>query len=174
MCSAWWNVINVDQIRIGVRGWNLFSHVWLKSCRGSLTSLVLLVWWWMKYFNHWIPKGESGNTVHASTCTKRNHLSFCRPVWNRSLFLAHPAYWYKRVTSENAQESSWCWFWVFEVSRKIRVVKQFKCASLCCASRITMLSVINCVMNVRDQTCQSFVTWFYPFRYRTCKFVNSP
>ena len=45
---AWWNVINVGQIRIGVRGWNLFSHVWLRVAdrfsRGALASLVLLVW----------------------------------------------------------------------------------------------------------------------------------
>ena len=43
MCSACWNVINVDQIEIGVRGSNLFLHVGSKVC---------LVWWWMKYFNH--------------------------------------------------------------------------------------------------------------------------
>ena len=39
---------NIGQIEIGVRGWNLFSHVWLRVCRqvpprGSLTSLVSLV-----------------------------------------------------------------------------------------------------------------------------------
>ena len=26
-------MINVGQIEIGVRGWNLFSHVWLSVCR---------------------------------------------------------------------------------------------------------------------------------------------
>ena len=36
-----------------------------KFLRGSLTSLVLLVWWGMKYFNHWIPKIESRNPIHA-------------------------------------------------------------------------------------------------------------
>ena len=32
-CSVWWNVINLGQIEIGVRGWNLFFHVWLSVCR---------------------------------------------------------------------------------------------------------------------------------------------
>ena len=40
----------------------------------------------------------------------RNYLSFCRTVWNRSLFLAQPTYWHVRLTSENAQNSSWGWF----------------------------------------------------------------
>ena len=33
MCSAWWNAINIGQIEIGVRGWNLFSHVKLSVFR---------------------------------------------------------------------------------------------------------------------------------------------
>ena len=37
---------------------------------------------------------------------------------NWSLFLAHPTYWHKRVTSENAQDPSWCWCRVFKVSCK--------------------------------------------------------
>ena len=70
MCSAWWNVINIGQIEIGVRGWNLFSHVWLSACRGvlrgSLTSLVLLVWFGEER-NPSITKSqiESGNPIHA-------------------------------------------------------------------------------------------------------------
>ena len=47
MFSARWNVINIGQIKISVRGWHLFSHVGLFADRfllGSLTSLVLLVW----------------------------------------------------------------------------------------------------------------------------------
>ena len=48
MCSAWWTMINIGQIEIGVRGWNLFSHVWHwelpTGFTMALTSLVLLVW----------------------------------------------------------------------------------------------------------------------------------
>ena len=33
---------------------------------------------------------------------ERNHLSFCRTVWNRCVFLAHLTYWHERLTSENA------------------------------------------------------------------------
>ena len=58
MCSVWWNVINVDQIEIGVRCWELFSHVLLKICRqvhpwlSNIFGFVGLVRWGMKYFNH--------------------------------------------------------------------------------------------------------------------------
>ena len=42
-------MINIGQIQIGVHGWNLFSECLVvifadKFPRGSLTSLVLLVW----------------------------------------------------------------------------------------------------------------------------------
>ena len=47
MCSVRWNVINVDQIEIGVLCWNLFSLFGGmfadKFLHGSLTSLILLV-----------------------------------------------------------------------------------------------------------------------------------
>ena len=71
MCSAWWNVINIGQIEIGVRGWNLFSHVWLRSCRqvspwlSYILGFVGLVWCGMKHFNHEVPKIDSGNPIHA-------------------------------------------------------------------------------------------------------------
>ena len=37
---------------------------------------------------------------------------------------------------------------------------------------ITILPAFTCVMNVRDQTRQTSVTSFCPFRYRTSKFVH--
>ena len=41
-CSAWWNVINVGQIQIGVRNWNWFSQVWLNKCRQVSPSLFYI------------------------------------------------------------------------------------------------------------------------------------
>ena len=58
MCPAWWNVNNTGQIDIGVRGWNLFSLVWLRIRRQvspwlSYTfGFVGLVPWRMKYFSN--------------------------------------------------------------------------------------------------------------------------
>ena len=50
MCSVWWNAINISQIEIGVRGWILFSHVWLSVlphfflpfCTCILIAIVLV------------------------------------------------------------------------------------------------------------------------------------
>ena len=95
MCSAWWNMINVGQIRIGVRGWNLCSHVRSKICRqvfpwlSDVFGFVGLACCGMQFFNHKIPEIESGNPINASTCIERNHLSFRRTVWNWTLFPAH-------------------------------------------------------------------------------------
>ena len=104
----------------------------------------------------------------------RNDFSCCRTVWNWSLFLAHPTSWHKRMTSENTQDPSWCWFWVFKVFCKIRVLKQPKSALLCCVSHTTILSVFTCVMNIRHQSIQAFVTRFRPFCQSTCKLVHKP
>ena len=116
MCSAWWNVINVGQIRIGVRGWNSFSHVWLRSYQQispwlSLGS-ICVVRNGMKHINHQLPKIESGNLIHEKTCIERNDSSFCRSVWNRSLF---------SCTSDLLAQTCDV---VFQVSCKIRVLKQ--------------------------------------------------
>ena len=89
-------------------------------------------------------------------------------------FFAHPTYCCKRVTCEDAQNSSSCWFWIFKVSYKIRVLKQCCSALLCCVSHITIWSVLTCVMNVRDQTRQLFVASLCPFCDRTSKFVHRP
>ena len=143
--------------------------------RGSLLGPSVLVRFGMKHFDHQIPESESGNTVHAYTCIERNDPSFCRTVGYWCLFLAHPTYWHTRVTSETTQDPSWCRFWVFKVSCKIRVLKQSKSALLCCVSHITLLlPVFTCVMNVWDQTCWAFVIGFGPFRHRTSKFVHGP
>ena len=65
--------------------------------------------------------------------------------------------------SENTQDTSWCWFWVFKVSCKIRVLIQV--CMLCCVSHI----IWPCVMNVREMTRQAFGTSFCPFCHSRAK-----
>ena len=43
-----------------------------------------------------------------------------------------------------------------------------------CVTHMTLLPKFTRVMNVRDQTCQTSVTCFGPFRYRTSRFVHWP
>ena len=78
------------------------------------------------------------------------------------------------VSPENAQNSSRCWFWVFEISCKIRVVKQSQPALLCCVSHIRILLVFTRVVYVKNQTSQAFVTSFGPFCNCSCKFLYKP
>ena len=61
--------------------------------------------------------------------------------------------------SENAQRSTWCRFWILKISCKIGVLKQSQSALFRSVSHMTILFVFTCVMNVGDQTRQSFVTW---------------
>ena len=68
-------------------------------------------------------KSRAENTIKPQSCVHRDDFSFCWTVWNRSLFLAHPTYWNKCMTSKNAQCSSRSGFWIFKISRKIRILK---------------------------------------------------
>ena len=103
--------------------------VWELVCRAAgVPAHSLWILWLvgrrMQHFNNQIPKIKSGNSVHAQTCIKRNNFWFRWTVWDRSLLLAHPTYWNTCMTSKNAQCSSWRRFWIFKISRKIRVLKQ--------------------------------------------------
>ena len=87
--------------------------------------LDLLIWF-CEEWNTSITKSQrssAGIPSMRNTNIQRNNLSFCRTVWNWSLSLA-------RVASEHSQESTWCWFWVFKVSCKIGVLKQYCLYSL--------------------------------------------
>ena len=48
------------------------------------------------------------------------------------------------------------------------------CNVVLCFPHKNIMPVFTCVMNVRDQTRQTFVTCFCSFRYRTSKFVHRP
>ena len=121
-----------------------------------------------------IPEIKCGFSVQPQSCIQRNDFSFCWTVRNWSLFLTHPTDWNKCMTSETAQCSTWCRFWILKISCKIGVLKQSQSALFCSVSHLTMMFVITCVMDVRYQTTQSFVTRFGPFCDRTCKFVLWP
>ena len=127
MRCIWWNV----QCLMGWRwcawlGWSYACLAWRRVSPWLSLGSIWSVWYGMKYFNHQIPESESGNTVHAENCIERNDLSFCRTVWNWSLFLAPPTYWHQRVTSENAQYSSRSGFWIFKISgSRFAVLRSF-------------------------------------------------
>ena len=55
------------------------------------------------------------------------------------------------MTSKNAQCSNWCRFWINKISCKIGVLKQSQSGLFCSVSHMTILFVITCVMDVRDQ-----------------------
>ena len=109
-----------------------------------------------------IPQIKCGYTVQSQYSVQRDDFWFCWAVRNWSLFLVHPANWNKRMTSKNAQCSTWCRCWVFKISYKIGVLKQSQSALFCGVSLMTILFVFTCVMNVRYQSTPAFVTDFGP------------
>ena len=62
------------------------------------------------------PKG--GYTIQPQSFIQRNDVWFFWTVRNLSLFLTHPTYWHKCMTSKNAQCSSTNGFWILKISRK--------------------------------------------------------
>ena len=62
---------------------------------------------------------------------------------------------------KNAQCSSRNGFWIFEISREVRVLKQSQSALFSSISHMTILFVFTCMMNVWNQSIQAFVTCFW-------------
>ena len=93
------------------------------------------------------------------------------------LFLTHSTDWNKRMTSQNAQCSTWCRFWIFFSSLSKSDSwnsPSLQCLCTCFAMFPTWQYVFTCMMNVRGQTTQSFVTSFGPLCDRSCKFFHWP
>ena len=72
------------------------------------------------------------------------------------------------------QCSTWSRFRVLNISCKIGVLKQSQSALLGSVSHMTILLITTCMMNVRNQSIQAFVTGHGPFGDRSCKFVHWP
>ena len=62
------------------------------SPRSLLVSLYL-VGGIMSHFNNQVPEIESGNSIHAQTCIKRNSFRFRRTACDRCLFLTRQNLW---------------------------------------------------------------------------------
>ena len=81
---------------------------------------------------------RTGNPIQSQSSVQRDDFRFCWTVRNSSLFLAHPTYRNKCTTSEYAQCSSRSGFWIFKISRKVRVLKQSQSALLSSISHMTI------------------------------------
>ena len=127
-----------------------------------------------KNCNDQIPWIKCKTTIQPQSCIQRNDFLFCWTVRNWSLFLTHPTYRNKCMTSKNAQCSTRSGFWILKISSKIGVLKQSQSALLGNITHITILFVSTCVMDVRYQTIQAFVTGFGPFCNGSFKFVHWP
>ena len=117
-------------------------------------------------------QSERGNTVHADTCIERNDSASVELCETGECFLhiqlIGTNVWLPkmhRIPPDVDFESS-------SSHAKIKILKQSKSALLCCVSHITILPVFTCMMNVKDQTRQAFVTRFCLFCDRTSKFVH--
>ena len=144
------------------------NFIVLKDIQHSIRTRMCHAWW------NVINNGQIEVSVHGWTLFP--HVWLCLPT-NKFLRICWSGLVRNEtlcVTPENAQNSSWCWFWVFEISRTIRVLRQCQPVLLCCVSHVTILSVFICVMNVWDQSRHTFFTCFCPSHDRTSKFVHRP
>ena len=73
----------------------------------------------------WIKRGD---TVQPQSCIQGNDFWFGWTVRKWSLFLTHPTDRNRCRTSQNAQCSTWCRFWIFKIYCKIEVLKQSQSA----------------------------------------------
>ena len=110
--------------------------------------------------------------IFPRTETIRSHNSRASKPSNLNLFLTDPTYWNKCMTSKNAKCSPWSGFWIFNISREIRVLKQSQSALFSSISHITILFVFTRKMNLWNQSIQAFVTSFGPFCYGSCELIT--
>ena len=64
------------------------------------------------------------------------------------------------------------WILISQDLLQIGVLKQSQPALFCSITHMAILVVLTCVMNVRYQSIQAFVTSFGPFCNRSCKFIH--
>ena len=146
------NLIYVWQIHL------LSQHMISLGCAfGDATGFPKLVgvdlgtsWVVLSTSNHNTPQVKRRSTIHPPTSIQRNNFRFRGAVTNWGVLFAHPTDRYKCSTSKNAQNSTWCWFWVFKISYKIWVLKWPWSTLLCRVTHMTILAVTICMMNVRN------------------------
>ena len=114
----------------------------------------------------------SEHTVELKWLILNKHNKWLHSSRVKFPFVKMSAIWF--LVSMYAQCSTRSRLWVLKVSCKIGVLKQSQPALFCSITHITILFIFTCVMDVRYQTIQSFVTSFGPFRDRSCKFVHWP
>ena len=166
--DVWGNTINIIQhVDLPLR---FLTSVSDNKSHRSLCSLSHV----SKNRNNQIPQFESKKPVQSQSSVQRDNFRFCWAVRNGRLFLAHPTYWNKGMTSRNAQCSSRSGFWILKNSRRMRVLKQSQSTLSCSITHITILFLFTCMMNVRNQSIQAFVISFGPFCNRSYKFVHRP
>ena len=74
------------------------------------------------------PKSIAGIPSILNPASKEMLSHSVETVRNWNLFLTHPTYWNKHVTSKNAQCSTWWRIWILKISCKIGTLKQFQSA----------------------------------------------
>ena len=92
---------------------------------------VALLHLWFCWFG--LVKNEILQSQHLKDRERESHLcvnlhqekspQLLQSCVNFCLFLAHPTYWHERLTSENAKNSTGCWFGILQGSRNIRILK---------------------------------------------------
>ena len=126
------DIINITQIKTVVLVWNLGLVlgvlVWCDVTRRVSSYLIFesvgSIWWGMKYFNHQFQRSRAGIPSMRKPASREIISASVELCESEVCFLSIQFFWHERVTSENSQKTSWCWFWVFKIPAKIRVLKQ--------------------------------------------------
>ena len=156
-----WSLLQCLQKWSMASKWESFAPVIVHISNSSLSLpclFVVCVLRRMQNFSTLVPKIKCGDSVNAKTSIQRDNFRFCWAVWCWNLFHTHPTYKNKCSTSEDTQNSLRGWFRIFKVSSKVWVLEQSQSTMLRRITQMAKLSVITCVMKVRDQTSQAFVT----------------
>ena len=152
----------------------LLAHVILITANNGFPRSIMVLSRVSKDYTIRFHKSRVGIPSNLNPASKEM-ISDSVVLWETEVFFLHiQLFWNKCMTTKNAQCSTRSRFWVLKISCKIGVLKQSQSVVFCSITHMTILFLFTCVMNVRYQSIQAFVTGFGSFRNRSCKFVHWP
>ena len=122
----------------------------------------------------WSRKSLATSSKQLGTAPWILSLICCSTVGYWRLLLKHSTIGDECSTSKNAKDSLRSWFWILKVTSKIWVLEQTQSTLLSRRTNMKILSVVICVMNVKDQACQWSVTCSCPRSDWSSMFVCFP
>ena len=118
---------------------------------------------------------RAGSPSNLNPASKEMISDFCWTVWNWSLFVTHPTYWKQMYDFQ--KRTMFLQKWILNPQDLPAKSESWNSPNLRCFEVLPTWQycfVFACMMNVRNQSIQAFVTCFSPFCNGSCELIYWP